>query len=118
MWLVAQNDYPMDQLSIPTIPARGALNGAEHAAFGCWIRHTIHSWKVQAIQFRLDRLVTGRPNRGNLSRAQSLPLCNQMSEDRSPAPRQQQFRFSHARRSAGGKDGHAEIKHSASDKIA
>jgi len=118
MRLVPQNDRPMGQLSIPTIPARGALNGAEHAAFGRWIYHTIHSWKVQAIQFRVDRQVADRPNRGDSPCAQSLPLPDQMSEHRSPDPRQQQFRLSHARRSAGGKDDHAEIKHNASDSIA
>ena len=118
MRLVSQNDRPMGQLSIPTTPARSALNGTEHAAFGRWIYHTIHTWKVQAIQFRVDRLVTGRPNRGNLSRAQSLPLRHQMSEHRSPAPGQQQFRFSHARRSASGEDEHAEFKPGVSDNIA
>src|SRR5207245_7063239 len=57
MRLVPQDDRPMRQLSIPTTPARGALNGAEHAAFGRWIHHTIHFWKAQAIQFHSDRLV-------------------------------------------------------------
>src|SRR6266568_6717391 len=57
MRLVPQNDRPMRQLRIPPTPVRGALNGAEHAAFGRWIHHTIHSWKVQPIQFRADCLV-------------------------------------------------------------
>ena len=110
--------HSMRQLCIPTTPARGALNRVKHATFGRWIRHTIHSWKVKAIQFRAERLVPGRPNCCDLPRAQSLPLPNQMSEHRSPAPRQQQFRLSHARRSAGGKDDHAEIRNSAADIIA
>ena len=108
MRLVSQNNHPMGQLVPPATPACGALNGAEHAAFRSWICHTIHSWKVQAIQFRADRPVAGRANRCDLPRAQSLPLRDQMSEDSCPAPRQQQFRLSHARRSAGGEDEHAE----------
>src|SRR5438093_6650529 len=73
MRLVPQSDRPMGQLSVPTTPARGALNGAEHAAFGRWIHHPIHSGKVKAIQFRADCLVAGRPNRGDLPCAHRLP---------------------------------------------
>src|SRR5438876_10412288 len=76
--LVPQNDRPMAQLSVPTTPARGALNGAEHAAFGRWIHHAVHFWKIQAIQFRADRLVSGRRNRRDLASAQILPLPDQM----------------------------------------
>src|SRR5438093_3867717 len=87
MRLVPQSDRPMGQLSIPTTPARGALNGVKHAAFGRWIHHPIQSRKVQAIQFRADRLVSARANRRDLHRAQSFPLPDQMSEHRSPVPR-------------------------------
>ena len=64
------------------------------------------------------QMIAGRQNHGDLPRPQSLPLNNQMSEHCRPAPRQQHFRLSHARRSAGGEDDHAETECCPFDTIA
>lgn len=46
----------------------------------------------------------------DLLRAQSLPLPDDVTEDRGPAPGQEQLRAAHARGGAGGQNGDAEQK--------
>ncbi len=108
--LISQYDGPMRQGCSPSGPARGALNGAEHAPAGIWIHDAVRHGKQQAVQFGGESRIRGRADNRNLLCRQTQPHRDQMSEHRCCGPGQQHLRSPHARRTAGRQDDGAQRK--------
>lgn len=104
MRLVTQNNRPSRQRRIPAVPICRANNRTEHSAFGRRVSNAIPRRKTQTIQLIPKRFIVRPADHGHLPRPQALPLPQQMPDDGSLAPRQQQFGSSHARRCARAED--------------
>lgn len=79
--LIAQNNRPVSQVSLPAGPESGALNGTEHAALRRWVFNTVARGKPQPRQFRADALVPGRANHADLGCSKGGPLFDQVAQN-------------------------------------
>jgi hypothetical protein len=108
MRLIAQNNRPSRQRRDPAVPIRRANNRTEHPAFGHRIDDAIARRETQTIQLLRKRRIVLPADDGHLPRPHSPPLPQEMSDDGSIAPGQQQFGPAHARRRARAEDHDAE----------
>jgi hypothetical protein len=81
MRLIAQNQCPVGQRSIPRWPLRGAKNGAEHPAGRVGIEYAVFSGQLNAIEFGLDRDIKPLADHGHLLRTEVGPGFHEMTED-------------------------------------
>jgi len=108
MRLVSQGNDEMGQVRLPAWPPGSTLEGAEHALFGRWIEDRLGDRAGQTVEFGLERVIILGAHDRDLFGAKLLPLSEQMTEDGSRTPRQEQLWPAHPLRTARGEDDCAE----------
>src|ERR1017187_5943502 len=68
MGLITQDNRPVRESGLPAPPLHRALNRAEHAALRGGIDNPVHLHKAEAVELRLNSLVAGSADHGNLPR--------------------------------------------------
>ncbi len=94
--LVAQNNSPVSQSAHPSWPSCRALDRTQHAALGSRVANPVFGRKAKPIQLRLHGRVAGGAHHSHLDGTQGLPLPDQVANDGSPTPRQQQLGLAHS----------------------